>query len=280
MRRLLPIILLIVLLGLAAWYIALSRRQAIEEPRLSVHFVDVGPGDCTLIRTPDNRVVLVDAGNADRSDHLIWYLSRQGVPRIDLLVIAHSDEDHVGGLPAVLDRFGVSEVLDAGGTSGSATYEQVIASIRQRRIDYKTVTEERRPSVSNGVEFEVIWPLKGGTGDPIVLRFSYKDIGFLLTGNLSPESEAQLLAEYHDLRSTVLKVASHGSNGTTSNEFLQIVKPEYAVISADPESESAQPDKETLGRLSAAGAQVFRTDENGDVVISTDGRRVWTEYTQ
>jgi competence protein ComEC len=268
------------LLGLVVRLITLGPRQASGEPRLSVHFIDVGPGDCTLISTPDNRIVLIDAGNADRSDHLISYLARQGVPRIDLLVIAHSDEDHIGGLPAVLDRFGISEVLDAAGPSGSATYEQVISSIRQRRIEYKTTAEERKLNVSNCVDFEVIWPLEGGTGDPIVMRFGYRDIGFLLTGNLSPESEARLLAEYHDLRSTVLKVANHGDSGATSNEFLQIVKPEYAVISADAESESAQPGEETLDRLSAAGSKVFRTDKNGDIVISTDGRRVWTECSE
>jgi len=280
MRRFLPIILLLALLSLAAWYIALGRRQASDEPRLSVHFIDMGPGDCTLVRTPDERNVLIDAGSADRSDHLISYLSMQGVRRIDLLVIAHSDEDHVGGLPAVLDRFGISEVLDAAGSSSSATYEQSIARIRQRRIEYKTVTEDRRPDVSNSVDFEVVWPLQSGTGDPIVIRFGYGDIGFLITGNLSSEAEGRLLAEYHDLRSTVLRVANHGDSGTTSNEFLQIVKPEYAVISADAESESAQPDQATLDRLSACGAKVFRTDKNGDVVISTDGRRVWTEVAE
>lgn len=277
MRRILPIILLLALLGLAAYYIAPGPRHASDEPRLYVHFIDVGPGDCTLIHTPDERNVLIDAGSADRSDHLISYLERQGVDRIDLLVIAHSDEDHIGGLLAVLDRFGISEVLDAAGASSSATYEQVISSIRQRRIEYRTVAEDRRPNVSNCVDFEVLWPLEGGMGDPIVMRFDYKDIGFLVTGNLSSEAEGRLLAEYHDLRSTVLRVASHGDSGTTSNEFLQIVKPEYAVISADAESQSAQPDQATLDRLSACGSKVFRTDTNGDVVISSDGRRVWME---
>ena len=280
MRRFLPIILLLVLLGLAACYIVLGPRRASDEPRLSVHFIDVGSGDCTLVRTPDERNVLIDAGSADRSDHLISHLSMQGVRRIDLLVIAHSDEDHIGGLPAVLDRFGISEVLDAAGSSSSATYEQSIAKIRQRRIEYKTVAEDRRPNVSNCVDFEVLWPLQSGTGDPIVIRFGYKDIGFLVVGNLLVDAEGRLLAEYHDLRSTVLRVANHGDAGTTSNEFLQIVKPEYAVISADAESESAQPDQATLDRLSACGAKVFRTDTNGDVVISTDGRRVWTEVAE
>jgi len=275
----------VVLLGLLVRLITLSpvSRHASVEPRLCVHFIDVGPGGSTLIRTPDNRTILVDAGSADRADHLVSYLASQGVRRIDLLVIAHGDESHIGGMPKVLDRFGVSGVVDAAGISDSPAYEQVLSEIKDRRIDYRTVDEARRPNLSTSVDIEIVWPMSGrktDIGEPIVMRVGYKDISFLLTGDLTPASEGFLLAEYHDLRSTVLKVPNHGNPGTTSNEFLQIVKPEYAVISADCESESAQPGEETLDRLSAAGAKVFRTDRNGDIVISTDGLRVWTECSE
>lgn len=281
MRRFLPIILVVVLLGLLVRLITLSpvSRHTSDEPKLYVHFIDAGLGDCTLIHTPDDRNILVDAGSADASDHVISYLSRQGVRRIDLLVIAHGDEDDVGGLPRVLDRFGISGVLDAAGPSVSPTYEQAVATINERRIDYKRIDKVRKPSVSNCVDFAVVWPLesdKDAVGGPIVVRFGYKDIGFLLAGDIEPISEGYLLAEYHDLRSTVLRVANHGDSGTTSNEFLQIVKPEYAVISADSESETAQPDRETIDRLLAAGSKVLRTDRDGDIVVSTDGSRVWT----
>ena len=287
MRRFLPIILVMVLLGLLVRLITLSpvSRRTSGEPRLYVHFIDVGQGDCTLICTPDNRKVLVDAGSADGSRHLIRYLARHGVQRIDLLVIAHSDEDHIGGLPGVLDRFGVSRIMDAVPEADGATYAQVISRIRDRRIDYRIAADFRQPNVSNCVDLEVLWPLRGpgsspgssSTGEPVVMRFGYGDIGFLLTGNIASSSEGRLLAEYHDLRATVLKVANHGDSTTTSNEFLQIVKPEYAVVSAGDESESGRPDEETLRRLSATGSKVFRTDKDGDIVISTDGCRVWTE---
>lgn len=282
MRRFLPIILVVVLLGLLVRLITLSpvSRHTSDEPRLYVHFIDAGSGDCTLIQTPDNRNVLVDAGSADTSDHLVSYLSRNGVRRIDLLVIAHGDRDHVGGLPRVLSRFGISGVLDAVEPPAGREYEQALADIRHRRIDYKRAGETPSLGVSNCVDIEVVWPIetqKRSRGEPVVLRLGYRDIGFLLAGNIKPLSEGYLLAEYHDLRSTVLKVANHGNSGTTSNEFLQIVKPEYAVISADSESEAAQPDEKTIGRLSAAGSKVLRTDKDGDIVISTDGSRVWTE---
>ncbi len=281
MRRFLPIILVVVLLGLLVRLITLSpvSRHASDEPKLYVHFIDAGQGDCTLIHTPDDRNILVDSGSVDASDHVVSYLARHGVRRIDLLVIAHGDESSIGGLPRVLDRFGVSSVLDAAGPSAGQTHEQAVAAISERRIDYKRIDAARRLSVSNCVDIAVVWPLEreqNRLGEPMVVRFGYKDIGFLLAGDIEPTSEGYLLAEYHDLRSTVLRVANHGDSGTTSNEFLQIVKPEYAVISAGSQSDEVRPDQETIDRLTAAGSKVLRTDRDGDIVISTDGSRVWT----
>ncbi len=282
MRKFLPIILVMALLGLAVRLITLSpvSRRTSDEPRLYVHFIEVGSGECTLIRTPDNRTVLVDAGSAGSSRHLIRYLARHGVKRIDLMIAAHSDDRHIGGLPDVLDRFGVSRIVDAMPDTGGAIREQVISRIRDRRIDYRTTAEFRHPNVSNCVDIEVVWPLDRaavGSKEPIVIRVGYKDVGFLLSGSISARSEGYMLSEYHDLRSTVLKVSNHGDSDTTSNELLQIVKPEYAVIFTDRASESAQPDKETIERLSATGAKILRTDADGDIVVSTDGSRVWTE---
>lgn len=281
MRRFLPIILVIVALGVLARMIMLNTSSGggEEEPRLLVHFLDAGPSGCTLIRTPDGRTVLIDAGNSERSDHLISYLSNLEVSRIDMLVITSSHEARVGGLPALLEEVGVSRVLDAARGSGGSSYQQAIRVMEQRRIDRDALDDRRDLDISNCVEFEVLWPAVGASvsGDEsLVLRLEYRDISFLLVGDMAAHSEARLLAEYHDLRSTVLRVPNPGDPLSASNEFLQIVRPEYAVIFTGD-----RPPVETMmERLNASGSKVFRTDRNGDIVISTDGRRVWTECAQ
>lgn len=288
MRRVLPIILLVVLLGLVARLVTLTpvvRQRPARPGELAVHFMDVGQADCVLIRTPDRRSILVDAGDEDSSDRVVSYLRKEGVRRIDLLVITHPHADHIGGLPAVLDEFGVSRVIDSGYPHGSPTYERVLSEIKDRRIGYELARGGRRPSVSKDVEFEILWPPSGYAPDEVgnandasvVMRVRYKDFILLLPGDIESGAEGRLLAERRDLRSTVLKVAHHGSSDSTSNEFLQVVRPAYAVVSVGIRNPYGHPARSTLRRLAAAGARVFRTDVNGTVVVSTDGRRVHVE---
>ncbi len=287
MRRLLPIILLVVLLGLVVRLVTLTpvvRQRPSRPGELTVHFIDVGQGDCVLVCTPDRHSVLVDAGDEENSDRVVSYLTKHGVRRVDLLVITHPHADHIGGLPAVLAEFGVSRVIDSGRPHGSPVYERVLSEIERRRIEYEVAQDERSPSVCRDVEFEVLWPptstLDADTdlnNASVVVRVKFKGFALLLMGDVESKAEGRLLAEHRNLRSTVLKVAHHGSSDSTSNEFLQVVKPEYAIVSVGLGNPYEHPSPSTLRRLAAVGAQVFRTDANGTVVVSTDGRRVHVE---
>ncbi len=287
MRRLLPIILLVVLLGLVVRLVTLTpvvRQRPSRPGELTVHFIDVGQGDCVLVCTPDRHSVLVDAGDEENSDRVVSYLTKHGVRRVDLLVITHPHADHIGGLPAVLAEFGVSRVIDSGYPHGSPVYERVLSEIERRRIEYEVAQDERSPSVCRDVEFEVLWPptstLEADTdlnNASVVVRVKFKGFALLLMGDVESKAEGRLLAEHRNLRSTVLKVAHHGSSDSTSNEFLQVVKPEYAIVSVGLGNPYGHPSRSTLRRLAAVGAQVFRTDANGTVVVSTDGRRVHVE---
>lgn len=285
MRRLLPIILvaiLVLIVVLTQYGPFIKRTTPMGGRLLKVHFIDVGQGDCTLVQTPDGRNVLVDAGDESSGDKIVDYLLTKGVHRIDLLVITHPHMDHIGGLTRVLAEFGVSRVLDTGYPHGSKHYKDILSIIESRKIDYRLARDMRKPDVGTLVSSEVLWPpidYEAGrdselNNSSIVLKLTYQNVSILLTGDIQNESEGQLLANQQDLKSTVLKVAHHGSEYSTSNEFLQVVKPDYAVISVGRDNSYGHPHKDTLERLSAAGAQVFRTDENGTVVFTTDGTNV------
>lgn len=280
MRKLLPIILLVVLLILGinlGKRISQTPERFGQEGKLTVHFIDVGQGDCILIRTPDGRNILVDGGDREAADRISRYLLSQGVRRIDMLIISHAHADHIGGLPALFDNFGISCVVDSGCEHASPIYEDLLRKIEERRIDYRLVGKDQIPIPSKDINLDLLRMEAGDDTDSelnnssIIALIRYKDVGVLLTGDIQYQAEAQLLATHRNLKADILKVAHHGSADSTSNEFLEVVKPTYAVISVGSENEYGHPARSTIRRLNAAGVKVFRTDRDGDVVFSTDG---------
>lgn len=282
MKKFLPIIVLVSVLSVTAsllWF----RPSPKPVPRISgqlvVHVLDVGQGDCILIQTPDRRNILVDGGPPDSADRVIDYLTLNGVNRIDLLVITHPHNDHIGGLPKVLQEFGVSDVLDSAYPHGSRTYRDILAVVEERKIGYREAAVVDQLHVGKDVRLDVFWPVEdhkatGINNSSVVLRMSYRDISMLLAGDIQTDAEGRLLAHRQDLQSTILKVAHHGSKDSTSNEFLQVVKPSFAVISVGAGNPYGHPSSGTLRRLNSARAKVYRTDEHGTVVFTTDGRKI------
>ncbi|MHB0997808.1 MAG: ComEC/Rec2 family competence protein [Armatimonadota bacterium] len=288
MKKVLPIAVLLIILGIAYTLTYKDDSTGIAHlpsDRLKVHFIDVGQGDSVLIQTPDGRNILVDAGPSESSDDVVDYLTSNGVQRIDLLVITHPHSDHIGGMPDVIDRFGVSSVLDLGYPHGSQKYKEVLSKILSRKIQYSTPSEWVDKQIGSGVSFHLVWPdsdnLKYNKSDindlSIVLRLSYGKISFLLTSDIGTDVENIILSKNDKIRSTVLKVAHHGSAESTSNEFLEAVKPSFAVISVGADNSYGHPSEKTLRRISAIGAELYRTDLDRSIVFITDGTSVEVE---
>lgn len=256
--------------------------------KLAVSIIDVGQGDCSLIQTPDKRNILIDAGTHESSENIIRYLTNRGVNRIDLLVITHPHNDHIGGMLDVLDHFGVSEVLDSGYSHGSQTYKNLLTAILKRRIKYITPENWVDGHIGKNVMVHLLWPTDDAQGNDdsdlndrsLVLRISYGNVSFLFTGDIGSGPESRILADEDNIASTVLKVAHHGSSHGTTNEFIQAVRPDYAVISVGADNSYGHPSKKILKRLKASGARVFRTDQDGSVMFITDGNNLEVKTNQ
>ena len=268
-----------------------------EAKELEVVFLDVGQGDSTLINTPGGKHILIDGGIGEGSfgsegqgkKTILPYLRSHGIDHLDAIVMTHPDFDHIGGLVSVIQakNLTVGEVLDPGVAHPSGGYLDLLEAVREcPEIKYRQPRAGDLLDWGEEVEVEVISPpylLKDNNESSIVIKLSYEDISFLFTGDASGIAENLMIEKYnYRLRSTVLKAGHHGSKHSSTEEFLKKVRPEAAVFSCGKENTYGHPNEETIERLKKIGAEMYRTDEQGTITITTDGKdyRVKTEKQQ
>ncbi|MFC7254067.1 lamin tail domain-containing protein [Haloplanus litoreus] len=251
----------------------------------SVHFVNVGQGSATLLVGPTGETLLVDTGDfTDEGRHVLDYLRRQGIDRLDALVSTHADADHIGGNAAVIEYYeteagGVGTVYDSGLVASTRTYERYLDAVETHDVPlYVTHRGDEIPLA--GVDVDVLGPpetpLAGGdrNENSVVLRASFGETSVLLTGDAEDAGESTLVrTEGAALRSTVLAVGHHGSRGSTDPVFLGAVDPRVAVISSAADSRYGHPHAETLSRLADRSVRTYWTATHGHVVLVSDGAR-------
>ncbi len=269
--------------------IALVIPISLESKKLKVTVLDVGQGDSLLIETPNYQTLLVDGGPDKPRDTgrmiLLPYLRRLGIRSLDVLMITHFDSDHVGGLISLLKWIPVREVwVGYGSLDGANEYCKSIMSVCQsKNIPIKQAICGNKASGLEPLEITVLNPegqnsVFTDNEQSLVLKIKYNQTSVLLTGDLEGYGETELLSSNMDLKSDVLKIGHHGSKMGTTDEFLDKVSPDIAVISVGKNNLFHHPHSETLSRLSTHGIKVFRTDLQGGIQLISDGRR-WTIQT-
>jgi len=244
---------------------------------LKVHFLDVGQADSILIQTPDGETILVDGGNNEDGAFVVNYLKKAGVKKLAAVVATHPHEDHIGGLDTVIKNFPVERVYLPDVSATTRTFEDFIAAVKEsgaKRIRAKAGVKLNLPDL----KAEFLAPKSASYDDlnnySAVLKITYGNISFLLTGDAEAESEKEMLAKGYNLKADVLKVGHHGSQSSTTSAFLKAVAPKYAVISVGKDNDYGHPAPQTLKRLQSAGVKIYRTDENGTILFITDGKSI------
>ena len=264
---------------IAAFVLILLLLPAIALADLEVHFLDVGQGDCAVVLC-DGETMVIDGGPGGSNNKVYSYIRKTlKLRHVDYIVSTHPHVDHVHGLATVLNVARVDLILTPVLEWDSRAFNNMLKYAAKQDTPI-IVPNEGDTLKLGGATVTILhcWPEAvdaGHTNDSsIVLRIDYGQTSFLFTGDAEDWSEYMMIDAGVNLKADVLKVAHHGSKYSSTQEFLNIVQPEYAVISVAKGNSYDHPHKETLDRLGTVNAKVLRTDELGSIVIKSDGNNI------
>ena len=262
------IIISIIIIIIAAGLLGCGADDS-EDGLCKIVFFDVGQGDSCLIISANGSNVLIDTGDGLENGLITDKLKSFGVKVLDLLIITHGHSDHSGGFTEVLSNFAVKNII---------TLEGALSSVDLKRAQLKGTAIKNAVYENaldlDGISFEFIWPrevLDSFENDNCVVAVAeVNGRRLLFTADVGVDEEAKIIESHPDLSCDVLKVGHHGSESSTSDVFLDIVSPSYAVISVGKNNRFGLPDNSVLERLSKRGITLFRTDIDGDVYMTVD----------
>ncbi len=261
-----------------------------ESDILTVTYLDVHQGDSEVIQTPDGKVILIDAGESGNKyspfdggkDVVIPFLEEAGIKKIDMVVVSHPHDDHVGGMVKVLANRGieVGAVLDSGLVYSSGSYEKYIELIKDRKIKFMIPKMGESLNWGDKVTAQVLYPQvppsKRGHLSPnnnsIVIRMEYGDVSFLFTGDCEHEGEMEITHSGARNKVTVLKAGHHGSETATGSDYYFKADPEVVILMVGKRNKFHHPHWPTEKLLRETGADIYRSDHDGNITITTNGK--------
>jgi competence protein ComEC len=259
------------------------------DDKLHVSVLDVGQGDAILVQTPAHQKILIDGGPSPRAIDL--ELSKR-LPfwdrKIDLIILTEPQADHIAGFIEVIRNYKVLHAYEPGITYESIIYQQLSGLIKTEEINDEIAHAGQQIELGDGINIEILLPpspMLQGTSDDVdnnglLLRLSWNRISFLFTSDIRKEAEWYAISQRANLRSTVLKVAHHGSLTSNTDEFLAAVNPQIAVVSVGADNRYGLPSPEVVDRLTTrlGGDRVYLTSKHGTIEFITDGNRLWLKH--
>ncbi|MBZ5483104.1 ComEC/Rec2 family competence protein [Priestia megaterium] len=256
--------------------VAPASSYAATPKTMKVHYIDVGQGDSIYIKAPNGEDILIDGGNKGKGNAVVSYLKKQKVDDIEVLISTHPDADHIGGLDEVINASKVENVYAPKVGNNTQAYKDFLNAVKKKKLTIKTAQASVKLPVKD-VNAQIVGPTKTYANSDLndwsaVVHMIYKKNTFLFTGDAETkaEAEADMIKAKKTLRADVLKVGHHGAKTSTSKNFLDAVKPKYAVISVGKNS-YGHPTSQVVNLLKNSKASILRTDQSGTISITGDG---------
>lgn len=272
------LLLLIIVVLSGAGFSGFNMRKG-PPKELEVHYIDVGQGNATLIRTLNGKNMLIDAGSFDSQEKLEEYLHAQGIKKLDVVIATHPDEDHIGGMANIIQNFEITDFYMPNKVHNTASFEQMISLLKRKQIPVHQALAKDIIAFDPDMEILVLNPddrqYIDNNSYSIATKLTYNKNSFMFTGDIDAVNEYNMIAAFGELLdSDVLLLAHHGSSSSSAPDFIRAVSPQAAVASAGNKNPYGHPHKEVRLMLQSFGIPLYRTDEQGSIVFYSNGENI------
>ena len=254
------------------------------EDSFSIHFIDVGQGDSTLVIS-NGEYLLIDAGENGHETEVINYLRSMNVDKLDYIIATHQHSDHIGGIPEVLEEFECDNIimprLTKAQTPTNSTYTAFLKAVEASEAKVIAAKPDSVYAVG-GAQFEILGPVTDDAEDinsmSAVTKVTYGENSFLITGDAETDEEKEIIENGADLDCDVLRAGHHGSYTSSGKDFLNAVTPEICVISCGANNDYGHPHDKALNRIKKHTEEIYRTDICGSIIMTSDGKNIDISY--
>lgn len=245
---------------------------------LKLHYIDVGQGDAILVQF-NNKNMLIDSGPKKSSEKILKYLENLNIETIDVVIGSHPHEDHMGNMAAIVKKYSVASFFAPKVSVDQYFFENLAKELNNKNLKITPVYEGSTINFDSEIDIDIYWPEQNETYDnlnnySIVMTLRYGNNSFLFTGDIEKDCEKKIAADGSNIYADVLKVAHHGSKTSSSKNFLDKVNGEYAIIQCGLDNSYGHPVESILSDLTERGYKIYRTDLDGNIIVTSNGNTI------
>lgn len=263
------------------YYLNENYAGSVYADNISAHFIDVGQGDSIFIELPNHECMLIDAGIANKGEYIENYIISTGYDTIDYLIATHPHADHIGSMDYIVSNMDIGSIYMPKVSTTTKTYERLLEAVQEKGMKIKSARAGMSIVDEEDLNVDILAPVEIDEGElnncSIIIKITYESDSYLFIGDAEKEELSTVTA---DMSADVLKVGHHGSRTSTTEEFLEEVNPEYAVISCGIDNDYGHPHEEAVSLLNEFNVEYYRTDLQGTITITSDGSRNYSVTTE